>query len=215
MNTRMRPSSSFFQTTSRSPYQILRSCPLWSVSLCYRYSARWWFPEWPPRLSCRATIWSQSICFTFKVQKHLWKFKNELHYRGLVGDLWDVHLCKHFGEPCGAPVCALFSVFTACMEHRRDFSHIYSLVWLLELGFGTTSTSVLLFNACAISCCHGGKYLIVQCNKRAGVFCCWIFLNSFGVESVMWRGTHFLFLSTNLAWPLWLFSVVLSFYVQL
>lgn len=66
-----------------------------------------------------------------------------------------------FANISGNHVLHLY-LFIACMEHRRDFSHICSLVWLLELGFGTTSTSVLLFNACAISCCSGAKYLIVQ-----------------------------------------------------
>lgn len=121
MNTRMRPSSSFFQTTSRSPYQILRSCPLWSVSRCYRCSARWWFPEWPFGLN------PYILHSRFK---NIWKFKNELRYRGLVGDLWDahlcfLHLCRHFGEPCGAAVCVVFCVYCLHGAQKRLSTHLF------------------------------------------------------------------------------------------
>lgn len=91
-----------------------------------------WVAGWSPRLSCRATIWSQSflhsrlknICENSKMNFILedWWVTCEMY---TFIHLCFLYLCKHFGEPWGAPVCALFSVFIACMEHRRDFSHIY------------------------------------------------------------------------------------------
>lgn len=65
MNMRMRPSWSFFQTTSRSPYQILRSCLLWSVSWCCRRSVC--FHAWRWEGVLMATYFSLNIilCASF------------------------------------------------------------------------------------------------------------------------------------------------------
>lgn len=99
-----------------------------------------------------------------------------------------LHLCRHFGEPCGAAVCVVFCVYCLHGAQKRLFTHLF-----VSLAFRAWLWHDL--DVCYLMHVRLPRWQIFDCtvNKRAGVFCCWICLNSFGVDSVMWRGTHFLF----------------------
>lgn len=126
MNMRMRPSWSFFQTTSRSPYQILRSCLLWSVSWCYQRSVC--FPAW----SCEGGLVRGS---------RTWLDVLDV---GLAPDttvctlavLWLPFLCSLYVQSlCASSKCSVFRVLWSSTDKTPGFCMLCST----------------LFHACAFS----------------------------------------------------------------